>query len=147
MLFDGLTDAEKVLAEKAGAVKLHPKGSTVVRESDAGSSMFLVRSGVVEVRKNLDPERYKQLKTLAADDFFGEMSFLTGAPRSADVVALHDSEILELRRDAFDRLVEKNPAVGAKVYRNIAQELANRLRRNNDELRSAILWALEEMIT
>lgn len=147
MLFDSLTEKEKTLVEKSGTVRTYAKGNYILREGDRSTSLFVIRAGVVEVRKPIDSSKYKQLKDITAGYFFGEMSFLTGAARSADVLALRDAEILELSRADLDRLVDKNPVIGTKIYRNIAEELADRLRRNNEELKTAILWAIEEMVS
>ena len=146
MLLDTLTDQERAAIEKIANRRKFSEGTEILKEGEAGASLFLIRGGVVEVRKLIDKEKYKQLRDLSVGDFFGEMSFLTGAPRSATVLALHEADVLEIPRDAFDQLVKEQPSIGLKLFRNIAQELARRLRRNNEELKTAILWAIDEMI-
>jgi CRP-like cAMP-binding protein len=147
MLLDALTDKEKDMVMATGAIREYSEGDLILREGDASTSLFMIIEGAVQVRKGLDQDRYKQLKDLVAGDFFGEMSFLTSTPRSADVLSVQDCRILEIPRDEFLALARKHPSIGMKVYRNIAEELATRLRRNNDDLKRAILWALEEMIS
>lgn len=147
MLFDALTEKERAQVVKVGRKRRYAKGDFVLHEGDESSSLFLILEGAIQVRKALDSDRYKQLKDLMPGDFFGEMSFLTSTPRSADVLALQDCEILEIPHAPFTKLVGEHPAIGLKIYRNIAEELATRLRRNNDELKRAILWALEEMVS
>ena len=87
------------------------------------------------------------MKDLRAGDFFGEMSLLTASVRSAHVVATEDCEVLEITREALDAFAAAHPATALKLYRNMAMELARRLKKNNDELKNAILWALDEMAT
>jgi len=147
MLFDTLTEEEKDLITARGRTLKFAKGDAILHEGDETTSLFFIQAGAVQVRKVLDKERYKQLKDLMPGDFFGDMSFLTSATRSADVLALQDSELFEITRADFDDLVKDHPLVGLKVYRNIAVELATRLQRNNEELRRAIMWALEQMIS
>jgi len=147
MIFDTLTDEEHQMVIGTGRILNFAKGDLILREGEATNALYLIQSGAVQVRKNLDAERYKQLKDLLAGDFFGDMSFLTGAERSADILALQDCQILEIERSDFDELVKEHPAIGLKAYRNIAVELASRLRRNNEELKRAIMWALDEMIS
>jgi CRP-like cAMP-binding protein len=61
---------------------------------------------------------------LGPGDFFGEMSLLTGAPRSASVTAVRDSEILEITAEAFRRFVLENPAIVEQVGAAVAERAA-----------------------
>lgn len=144
MLLDDLTEEEQALFAEICRGGEYKAGDEVVSEGDEGDSLLFIRKGRAEVRKGLDSSNnYKYLKELQEGDFFGEMSFLSHAPRSATVVAMDTSEILELKSADFDKLVADYPALGLKVYRNIARELALRLKRNNEDLRKAVLWAIE----
>jgi len=143
MLFDGMTDEEKALFAGICRVCEYSAGDQMVRAGAQGRSLLIVRTGSAEVRKQLDARNYKNLKVLKEGDFFGEMSFLHGAERSADVVATGRCEMLELTMEDFDKLCRQNPAIGMKIYRNMAVEVADRLRKNNEELKKAILWAME----
>ena len=143
MLLDNLTDEEQALIAGICRIREVEKGEEVVSEGEDGGTLLLIRKGRAEVRKALDTAKHKYLRELRTGDFFGEMCFLHKAPRSASVVALEKCEILELNNDDFDRLAEKYPEIGLKVYRNIAVELVERLRRNNEELKRAVLWAIE----
>ena len=147
MLFDTLTAEEKALVEKMGSLTKLPKDGQILREGSPGTSLYIIKSGAAQVRKQIDPDKYKQLKDLQAGDFFGEMSLLTAATRSANVIATADCEVLEITREALDRFAAAQPAAAMKLYRNIAVELARRLKKNNEELKTAILWALDEMLT
>lgn len=143
MLLKGLTQEERMQVEKIGAVKKYAKGDHVVHEDEEGGSLFVILSGRLRVEKGIDSDRRKCLKELGADEFFGEMSFFDSAPRSAAVVADEDCELMELPRDSFESLVTSNPVIGAKIYRNMARTLTDRLRDNNDEIKRTILWAIE----
>ena len=72
-------------------------------------------------------DRGPPLAVFGAGDTFGEIGFLTRASRTADVVARTDAEILVLSGDTLERLMRDEPAIAAKVLRNIAEELARRL--------------------
>jgi len=143
MLFDNLTPEEKEKVHKTGIKRKFKDGDFVIREKDSGDSLFFVLSGEVEIRKKLDADRSKCLQTLGESKFFGEMSFFDKAARSADVVACGNCELLEIPSEEFEKLMISNPAVGAKIYKNIGMELTEKLRSNNDELKKAILWAVE----
>jgi len=143
MLLDALTEEEQALFAQICRIRDCKTGEEVVSEGDKGESLLLLRKGRAEVRKALDKGNYKYLKELQKGEFFGEMSFLNRLARSASVVAVEDCEILELNRKDFEKLIKKNPEIGLKIYRNIAAELAFRLKRNNEDLRRAVLWAIE----
>lgn len=143
MLFDAFTVEENTLFEKICKVRKYQSGQEIVSEGDEGGSLLLIRKGRAEVRKTLDSSNYKCLKELDPGDFFGEMSFLNQISRSASVIALEDCEILEVMKTDFDVLAQSNLDIGLKIYRSIAQELALRLKRNNEDLKKAVLLAIE----
>ena len=115
MLLDLLTDEEKTLLAGACCVKAYKSGETVIEEGAAGDSLLLIRSGRVEARKKLANDDYKLLTVINQGEFMGEMSFLNKSPRSADVVAVEDAQILELRKEDLDRLIDDYPAMGMKI--------------------------------
>ena len=67
-----------------------------------------------------------RLATLTAGTAFGEMALLE-TYRTADVLADMSATALEIPLDAFERFREKNPHVGQRIMRNLAQLLAERL--------------------
>ena len=63
----------------------------------------------------------KEVALLSRGAFFGEMSLLTGEPRSATVVALSEAGLIEVDRHAFSRVFERNPDVGKELATVIAR--------------------------
>lgn len=145
MLFDELTKEEKAAIEKIGVCRKFVEGGYIVKEGEKGASLFIIRSGTAEVRKVLNENNYKHLKNMEAGEFFGEMSFLGNVTRSASVVALEECDVIELDANAFESLAEKQPSIGLRVYRNIAKDLAGKLRRDTEDLKKALLWAIHGM--
>ena len=143
MLLDNLTAEEQALVAEICRIREFTKGDEVVVEGERGGSLLLIRKGRAEVLKSLGNKDHKFLREIKQGEFFGEMCFLKKAPRSASVHCLENCEILELDGADFDKLVLKYPEIGLKVYKNIAGELVDRLRRNNEELKKAVLWAIE----
>ncbi len=74
----------------------------------------------------------RDLLTLREGQIFGELGFLAGFPRTADVAALFASEIFALSRDAFLRLAETAPAAAFTIVLNIAMALCQRLATSTD---------------
>ncbi len=89
----------------------------VIREGDAGDSLFAVLSGrLAAVRAVEGTEPYtglfwERLAEFGPGAWFGEASLLTGAPRSATVVALEACEVVELPKAAFELALGRNPSL------------------------------------
>ena len=143
MLFDNFSTEEQAQVKKIGRVKKYAYGDEIIKEKDSGDSLFIVLAGRLEVKKGIDGGRNKKLKELESGEFFGEMSFFDHLARSAGVVAASNCELMEISMADVDSLVADSPALGAKLYKNLARELTIRLRANNDELRRTIIWAIE----
>jgi CRP-like cAMP-binding protein len=90
-----------------------PKGSMVVEAGSTDGCLFLLKSGTVEIRapqpENSAGTEGAKLGSLGPNEFFGEVSFLTGLPRTANVIATEDSEILCFDRDELEDLVAEHP--------------------------------------
>ena len=107
-LFSTLTpDARRNLASAAGE-HLFAAGEAIVRQGDRGSSMFVILRGHVMV--TLEPSG-QQVAEIASGGFFGEMSMLTGDPRTATVRAVDDVQALEIEAADMRRLAQSTPGL------------------------------------
>jgi small-conductance mechanosensitive channel/CRP-like cAMP-binding protein len=102
-----LPDARRTLARDAGE-HLFAAGEAIVRQADQGDSMFIVLRGTVHVV--LEPSG-EEVATITAGGFFGEMSMLTGEPRSATVRAATDVRVLEIAAEHMRRLAHGTPGL------------------------------------
>jgi small-conductance mechanosensitive channel len=105
-LFARLTDDQRRVIASATAIRMYGDGEAIVRQNDAGQSMFVVCSGRAAVV--LEPDR-RQVAVIERGGYFGEMSLLTGDPRSASVVAKGDSAVLEIDAELFRVLGAADP--------------------------------------
>jgi len=145
MILHDLNAGEMSAVEAIGVSKRFTQGDPVLREGEAGTSFFLILEGRVEVRKGIGLDKHKKLVELGTLDVFGEVCFLGVESRSASVVALEPTHVLEFSREAFEKLIVSKPAIGLKLYRGLACELARRLAFVDGELRDALIWALGDM--
>lgn len=107
-IFSPLTSKElNALASNARGHVFAP-GEIIIRAGDSGSSMFVVSRGSVDVRVDSNGTS-RTLKRLSEGDFFGEMGLFTGEPRTANVVAADETEVLEIGHDAMKGLFKTNP--------------------------------------
>lgn len=91
--------------------KLHLRslntGESLFREGDAGSTLLFVASGELAAITKGDDGKERVLDVLGPGDIGGEISFLSGLPRSATLTATRPTEILELERKAVDQIAKK----------------------------------------
>ena len=112
----------------AAARRLHyDDGERLVEEGEAGDSLVVIDRGRVRISKRaVDPGSGSGvlLATLGEGAFFGEMSLLTGEPRSATAVSLGGCEVLLLDREAVAPLLAADPAVAETLSRVLAERVA-----------------------
>jgi CRP-like cAMP-binding protein len=110
--------------------QLFAKGEHVCRQGEQGTTFHLIKSGSISVRVKADGGVEAEVAKLGPGSYFGEMSLLTGEPRSSTCTALEDCEILSLDRETFAVLLQENPAV-AQAMSNI---LASRQMATQEKL-------------
>jgi CRP-like cAMP-binding protein len=100
--------------------------------------MFVVHNGRVSVQVS-EGGFSRSVATLNEGDFFGEMALFTGEPRAANIVALEETEVLEIGHDAMKKVFDTNPDLVESLSFIIAERrkgLAARFdsdRREEDE--------------
>ncbi|MBA3357632.1 MAG: mechanosensitive ion channel family protein [Pyrinomonadaceae bacterium] len=109
-IFAPLSVEETSMLAQAAVSHVFAPGETVIRAGDPGSSMFVVHNGRVCVQIN-DKGKLRTVATLNEGDFFGEMALLTGEPRTANVVAMEETEVLEIGHKAMKGVFETNPGL------------------------------------
>ncbi|HNW45261.1 MAG TPA: SulP family inorganic anion transporter [Elusimicrobiales bacterium] len=111
-------------------------GDPVFLRKGHGNELFLIRRGRVRIVLPLiETHRQHHLAVFAPGDFFGEVAFLTRMPRTADALALTDTDLYVITRDAFDGIAARDPAVSAAFFQRLAGVEALRLRDADRELR------------
>ncbi|MFO0549595.1 MAG: mechanosensitive ion channel family protein [Polyangiaceae bacterium] len=96
------------------------KGEVLTRQGAQAHWLYVVCEGECSVRVNVDGIE-REVAKLGAGDFFGEMSLLTGASRSATVVATTYVECWRLDRTAFSELLKRRPEVADDVAKILAE--------------------------
>ncbi len=132
-LFAGVSDSDLETLASLLIERRYPKNSNIVEEGLSGDYMYVIREGRVKVTKLSEDGREKIMGFLEAGAFFGEMSLLDRAPRSASVKALDDVRVLALSRKDLIQVLRKNPEVALAII----EELSRRL-READEQASAL---------
>jgi small-conductance mechanosensitive channel len=107
-IFAPLSADETTMLAQAAVSHVFAPGETVIRAGDPGESMFVVHKGRVRVQVS-ENGRPRTVATLNEGDFFGEMALFTGEPRTANVLALEETEVLEIGHAAMKRVFDTNP--------------------------------------
>jgi len=141
-LFVDMTDAEIASLAELFSEKKMPAGKTVFLENMPGESLYLVKEGTIRVSKMLAEGDEQTLVVLGAEDTFGEMAVLDGAPRSATARVIEDAHLLSVNKNDFDELCSSYPALGLKLMRNIIRIFSRRIRESNEEYREMLIWSL-----
>jgi cAMP-dependent protein kinase regulator len=134
-LFEGLS-AEELMAVMRGLNLLtFEAGDILVAEGAPGDSMFILTDGIVKAFVRNPKGHYMKVKDLMEGDFFGEISVLTGKPRTATITAATHVEVLELGKPTLDSITKQYPRVREvlkKFQEQRAQETVQAIIRSRD---------------
>lgn len=131
-MFHPFTETERTyLATHMREVRFRP-GECVMRHGEGGSSLFVLGEGALDVRIPREDGDDMTVARLTNGAVFGEMSLVTGAPRSATVVAVTDVVAFELGRKDLDPVLRRRPA----LMEGIANIVAERQARNAEQARA-----------
>ena len=121
---------EEKLAELAPffATETFETGREIVRQNDPGDKFYIIARGNVEVwRTEEQSGNTKRVAVLQAGDFFGEITLITGFPRTATVRALTVCTCISLERGQFNRMMERFP----DLLRHLSEVAVRRLRESS----------------
>ena len=141
-IFDNFSDAQLTLVAALCTPVTYSRGHVVLSENEASDEMYIIGRGGVEVLVNpgaVGDAAQQQvapvvLTELRQGQVVGEVALVDQGVRSATIrVSRDDTLLLRLRRDQLMRLGETYPVLGFKLMRNLAAELATKI-RNTDWL-------------
>lgn len=106
-------------------VQVLTAGTLLFREGESGAAMFYVLSGEIDLSKG-----DRVVKTVRPGDYFGEMSLLLAAPRSASATARGETHVIVIDRRNFERILRESPA----ILMSLLREMSRRLQHTTEEL-------------
>lgn len=106
--------------------RVYAAGEPVIRQGDPGDSLFVILRGRVEVTAHQGDSPPVRLATLNEGDSFGEMSLMTGEPRSATVTPLVETQLLEVGKESFRRMLAAQPDLVHQLGAALQQRLYER---------------------
>lgn len=148
-LFAGLDGATLDHLAEECTLRRARAGEAVIREGEEGDSLFVILEGRVRTEKRTPSGDPWTVQFHQAGGVFGELSLLDRVIRSATVVAETDCTFAVIERERFLGFGDRHPAAGLAVTRRLAEKLASRLRRANDDvvtLFSALVHEVEQRL-
>jgi pSer/pThr/pTyr-binding forkhead associated (FHA) protein len=109
--FAPLQETEREELAEDATMHVFSAGEMIIREGDSGRSVYVILDGRVRVFTRDNGDNELELAVLGVGQFFGEMSFVTGQPRSSSVAAMELSVVVELSYDSMAKIIEQNQAV------------------------------------
>ena len=129
-LFGELDDNELVEIWNHVQTRSYKKANIILFEEDPGDSLFIIKEGKVKITRLSEEGKEVILSILGEGEFFGEMSLLDGEARSANVIALADSEVFVLKREEFLNILKDNHQIAISLL----EELAYRIRKSDQQI-------------
>jgi len=130
-LFAGLWSFQAKLVVLMGRLRSVSRGTLMARAGEMEPEMFVLLKGRAQAYRD-DPGQI--LRHMGRGDVIGEMGLVRGVPRSANVVALEDTEYFVLDAEHMERMQRRYPRIAAVVYLNLAKILSDRLESTTETL-------------
>lgn len=141
-LFELLSPRDrKALAEVVGYRQV-PAGTTLFQAGEPGESLFVVRSGEIELSIKDNLGQKITLTHATKGEIFGELALLEDKPRSATAVAESDAELIELQRDHLLMVFRKNPESALRML----GAMGHMTRKADDLLRTRVARNVNEEV-
>lgn len=142
-LFESLSDQEIEVLSEVTITRNFNRDSVIILAEEEGDTLFIIRKGQVKVSILSEEGREVILTLMGAGSVFGELSLLDGKPRSANVIATDDTELIMLRRPDFVQLIYKVPQIATALL----AELASRLRKTDRQIEGLALLDVTSRIS
>ena len=125
-LFGSLSAEEMERLANVAKLRLYAAGENLCRQGEPGDSFYIIREGQVAVLMNGANGQTVTAARLANGAFFGEMSLLTGEPRSGTVTAETDVEVLRVSKQDFAGLLQANADLAGKLAAVLEKRIEGR---------------------
>ncbi|HZY44095.1 MAG TPA: DUF1003 domain-containing protein [Anaerolineae bacterium] len=140
--FNLLDEDERAVLSKQVEARRFPAGSVIFKAGDPGNSMYVIRTGSVEISLIDEDTERVVLAVFSDSDFFGELSLLDEEPRSSTAIALKDTDAVLIDREDLRLLFSQKPHAALDMLSVIGK----RLRENDKLIRSRAARNANEMI-
>lgn len=134
-LFRSLASSELDALVAAASTRVVGQNEVVIRQGDVDDSMYVLTEGLLNVYRATDGNAEALIARIRPGQYFGEMSLLTGEPRSATVRAAVDAIVMKIDKPVMTQLLTSRPALLDQLSRSLAEKrLADTARDSAPEI-------------
>lgn len=112
----------------------YPAGEYLFEKDQPGAAMFIIKKGLVKIVVPTQSGDEVELAALDRDSFVGELALLDDSPRSASAKAVEDTEAIAFFREDLNNLLNTNPEIASKIFKELAVIVGRRLKTTNEQL-------------
>ncbi len=127
--------------------KIYQANQIIVNAGDRGDTLYLIESGELRVLGHVQLEKHKQIQPgigdLKSGMLFGESCLQTVLPRTATVMAVTESVLLEIKGQRLSIYLDDHPIQGYLFYKYLFEIMLNRQSRTNHTIETLLKWGLE----
>ena len=116
------------------------KDDTLFNEGSPGREFYIIKEGEITIYKNVAGGKRRALANLASGTIVGEISLFDNRPYSAQAEAAAETTLLAFNIPEFNRLLQEQPALASKFYRQVILTLCSRMRQTNEKISQSVMW-------
>jgi CRP/FNR family transcriptional regulator, cyclic AMP receptor protein len=122
-LLASLTELQIETLAGASARRAFPKGRMIVAEGEPSQSLYILLSGRAKVQRSDSEGKEVILAVLGPGEFFGEMSLIDDAPRSASVITIESCDFMAIQKETFKHMLQHSPEMCQLIMRSLVRRL------------------------
>ncbi len=122
-LFSSLSEGQLDTLAAGSVRKNYPRGRTIVSEGEPSQSLYILLSGRAKVQRSDAEGKEVILAVIGPGEFFGEMSLIDDAPRSASVITIESSDFMAINKDSFKAMLIQSPEIGMQIMKGLVRRL------------------------
>ena len=122
-LFGSLADAQLNTLCAGSTRRSFPRNRTIVSEGEPSQSLYLMLAGRAKVQRSDAEGKEVILAMIGPGEFFGEMSLIDDAPRSASVITVEPCDFISIQKDSFKSMLATSPDMAMQIMRGLVRRL------------------------
>lgn len=124
-LFESLSDDHVTRLAGQTLLRSYEPGEALMVQNTSGMSLFIVSAGIFELRRDNPDGTVSIFGRIGPGEYLGEVSMMSGEPRSVTVTCLAAGSAYELPRDALEALIQDDGTLGAALERSMQRGLSH----------------------
>jgi len=141
-LFKGLAAKEIEFISSIFTCRKIPEGKTVFIENMSGETLYLIKSGTVQISQMLAETDEQIMAVLGAGDIFGELAIIDGGPRATTARIAEDAVLYCLEKKSFLSLASEKPRLGLQLALNTMKIFTTKLRNAKKDYRAMLITTI-----